>query len=372
MSEVGPSGDQYTDVDVIRRLFAGERLRVGRELRALSQTEVGDAGGVTAAAISQFEHGDAKPSTETLERIAQALDVPIGFFAVGPSDIDLTTPAFFRSLHSAPASERKRARALSLVVRWLALALERWVRLPNLDVPKIPVSKDTGQDDVEHTAASIRKQWQLKPGPVDHAVRLLERHGIVVTRFEVGTHEMDAFSVPFPDRPVVVLGADKGDRARSRFDALHELGHLVMHDPDDRVDKVAEQQAHWFAAAFLMPAQDIVDALPSKLDVRHLVSLKGEWGTSMAALLRRARDLRVMDQRPYVSAMKALSAHGWRTREPGDLGPPEMPVLLQRALELVEEQGITLREVAKEARLPIDDVRHILGASRDPRPGVAL
>jgi Zn-dependent peptidase ImmA (M78 family) len=35
--------------------------------------------------------------------------------------------------------------------------------------------------------------------------------------------------VPFADHSVVVLGTDKDDRARSRFDGAHELGYLVVH-----------------------------------------------------------------------------------------------------------------------------------------------
>jgi Zn-dependent peptidase ImmA (M78 family) len=60
-------------------------------------------------------------------------------------------------------------------------------------------------------------------------VELLEDHGIVVIRLPLQIADVDAFSLPFPDHPVVVLGADKDDRARSRFDGAHELGHLVMH-----------------------------------------------------------------------------------------------------------------------------------------------
>lgn len=372
MSDIGGPGGRANEAEAVRRLFDGERLRFARELRGLSQTALGVDAEVSAAAISQFEHGDARPSAETLLLLADSLGVPAGFFAVRPTDTDLSLPAFFRSLRSTSATERKRARALTLVVRWLALALEQRVRLPDLDVPHIPIGRNADQDQVEDVAAAVRRGWSLERAPVDHAMRLLERHGVVVTRFEVGTRQTDAFSVPFQDRPVVVLGADKGDRARSRFDALHELGHLVMHEAHDRADKQVEQQAHWFAAAFLMPADDIADELPAAFDVRHLVALKGYWGASIAALLRRARDLGTMDQRAYVNAMKAMSARGWRRWEPGDLGPPEAPVLLQRAIEVLEERGTTLQEIADEARLPLADVQYILGSSRDPRPEIAV
>ena len=62
---------------------------------------------------------------------------------------------------------------------------------------------------------------------------------------------------------MVVLGSDKADRARSRFDGAHELGHLVMHGEQIRAMKEVETQAHQFAAAFLMPANDIREQLPT-------------------------------------------------------------------------------------------------------------
>jgi Zn-dependent peptidase ImmA (M78 family) len=58
-------------------------------------------------------------------------------------------------------------------------------------------------------------------------------HGVIVTRLRSGLERVDAFSRWFEGRPLVVLCADKRDTARSRLDAAHELGHLVMrHDAE--------------------------------------------------------------------------------------------------------------------------------------------
>lgn len=70
-------------------------------------------------------------------------------------------------------------------------------------------------------------------------------------RLPLESADVDAFSLPFPDYPVVVLGADKNDRARSRFDGAHELAHLVLHGEQIWGVKEVETQAHQFAAAFL-------------------------------------------------------------------------------------------------------------------------
>ncbi|MEU5903786.1 ImmA/IrrE family metallo-endopeptidase [Micromonospora sp. NPDC047467] len=259
-------------------------------------------------------------------------------------------------------------------MREISRQLETFVRLPNVDIPSARenVTEETRHEEIEKIAESVRKQWNLPPGPVDDVVLELERHGIVTTRFNVGHAQIDAFSVPFADRPIVVLGADKNLRDRSRFDAAHELGHLVMHSEHQAGSKAIETQAHQFAAAFLMPAGQIRDQLPARADWPELMRLKAYWQVSIAALLMRARTLGVMTEPAYVQAMKIMSTRGWRQNEPGVLGEPERPVLLPRALEVAASVGIPLSLLAQRAGLPEADVRSIIGAETDERPTVKL
>lgn len=95
----------------------------------------------------------------------------------------------------------------------------------------------------------------------------------------------------YPTAPVVVLCSDKDDLARSRFDAAHELGHLVLNGDQGWGMKEVETQAHRFTAAFLMPREDTYSDLPDRADWRTLFALKQEWEVSIVALLRRSRDL---------------------------------------------------------------------------------
>ena len=156
-------------------------------------------------------------------------------------------------------------------------------------------------------------------------IGLLEDHGVGVLRSALASTDVDAFSVPYPDRPVVVLSTDKNDRARSRFDAAHELGHLVLHRDDVWGMKWVEDQAHWFAAAFLMPASDIEGQLPTRLDWDQFFALKRHGQVSLQALLRRARDLGTISDAQYLNGVEAISARGWRRLEPIPLGPCETP-----------------------------------------------
>jgi Zn-dependent peptidase ImmA (M78 family)/DNA-binding XRE family transcriptional regulator len=355
-------------------LFDRHRLRVARELRGLSQVELArEVGAVRAASLSQFENGHARPSSATLLRLSVALRVPVAFFAApARPDRSGVTNGFFRSLRSTPPRERQQALAFVELTRELSRQLEAFVRLPSVEIPR---SQDVMTDattcaEIESIAAQARAQWQIPRGPVDNMVRLLELHGIVTTRFHVGLARIDAFSVPFPDRPVVVLGADKNLRDRSRFDAAHELAHLVMHREDQAGNKIIEMQAHQFAAAFLMPANDIKDELPSRIDWPTLLRLKARWHVSIAALLKRARTLDVMEDRTYTQAMKTMSTRGWRKQEPGDIGPPESPILLRRAVEIVGQAGVPLHDLARRAGLPEGDINSILGTTDDDRPRV--
>ena len=354
-------------------LVDGDRIRLARELHGWTQQQLVGATerALTTAALSQLEKNHTRPSARTLAAIAAATKCPLEFFVSRPHD---RAPAgFFRSLRAASACDRRQYLARARLLHDFMSALEEYVTLPELDLPRFTLQ--TGETrEIETVAERVRAGWGIGDGPLKHVIRTLERRGIVVVRVAEFTREIDAFSVCFEERPLVVLGSEKGVTARSRFDAAHELGHLVLHDDDDAGTKESERQAHEFAAAFLMPATAIRDQLPSRADWPKLMRLKVQWRVSMQALLRRAMTLEVMSPQRYVGAMKAVSARGWRSTEPGDneLGPLEAPTLLANALEALDEEGRNWEDVANEASLPIDEIRLILSRTRNPRPNVTL
>lgn len=339
-------------------------------MRGWTQAELGAQveGGLSSAAISQLENGRTRPSATTVRSLSAALDYPMGFFLLRDGDDD--PPGFFRRLQSVPARERRKALGRAQILYDLVAAIERHLRLPEVDVPRL-TGGPRSPEDIEQLASRVRRHWDIEPGPVPHVVRSLERHGVIVARFAMERSDIDGFSVWHEDHPVVVLGDDKGVAARSRFDAAHELGHLVMHGPDRAGTREAEKEAHRFAAAFLMPKDEILGLLPQRVDWRLLVDLKAEWGVSIGALLQRAKDLGRMNPHAHLNAMKAMSAKGWRTKEPGDelLGSPEGPRMLAKALRHLErEMGITLLDLAAEAALPLDEIQRVATLSSDHRP----
>ena len=316
--------------------FQPGRLRLARDVEKMSQTSLADLISATPAAISQFESGETSPSEDKVSSMAAALGVPVSFLRLPMTEMH---EGFFRSLRKSTVAERRWARSLAHLVHDLAVEPSAAATLAPLDLPYLPVDTlDPESVLVTEAAQSVRERWDVPSGPISDVVALLEQHGLLVIRLPLGSADVDAFSLPFADRPVVVLSDNKGDRGRSRFDAAHELGHLVMHGTSVWGVKEVETQAHRFAAEFLMPAADIRDELPATADWAAFFALKQRWHVSLAALLMRAKTLNVMSQAAYTTAMKGLSARGWRRAEPIPLGMPEGPRVTTALLDVARNE----------------------------------
>jgi Zn-dependent peptidase ImmA (M78 family) len=205
-------------------------------------------------------------------------------------------------------------------------------------------------------------------------VRRIERLGCVVIRLPVNETGIDAFSVPYSDRPIIVLGSDNEAFDRYRWNAAHELGHLVIHGQlKSEPTKEQETHADRFAAALLMPSTEVRFLLPRYVDWSVFLGLKRDWGVSIAALINRAHQLELLTDAQRTRAFKTMSYRGWRKQEPVDLGPPESPSLLELAVQAtIETQGIDQRGVARMARLAAEDVERLVSGTKHSRPVVAI
>ena len=357
--------------------FDRNRLRLARELKGWTKQRLADAADVTPAAISQYESGANKPGRAILATMALALGMPQGFFNAGrPTAQANSDTAHFRSLRSTSLRDRRKALTYATFAWEITGELEKRVKLPKLVLPSAVVSETAARNDIEALAVSCRHALGIQSGPVPNVVRLLEANGVVVVRLPMACREVDAFSCTLEGRPIVLLSDDKNDKARSRHDAAHELGHLVMHDDVDPGSQLVERQANNFAASFLMPAEEIGSQLPTRLDWSQLIDLKMEWGVSLASLLYRSKTLGIISDSTYRRGFTSLNSRRgpdgatWRVSEPGDLGPPEQPLLLRKSLELLDAEGIGIESLSNQLELPADIVRHLVGS--DDRPSVDL
>ncbi len=355
-----------------------DRIRLARELRGLTQREVVELMdyAITPAALSQIEAGKSRPRQQTLEMLAGALEVPETFFSA-QWRTDGQPVTFFRHLRSTSVRTRRRAAAQVVLLADFVEALSQRVLLPELAVPSIPAARGASTEEIESAALRVREDWNLGMEPVRHVVRELERNGVVVARLRLDSTAVDAFAARAGSRPLVFLTDDKSDNfVRSRLDASHELGHLVMHEHVEPGTREVERQAQEFASCFLLPSECARELLPTRLDAAgwsRLMEIKRSWGISIAALLFRARSLRILSEDSYRSAMRYMSARGWRTQEPGDreLGSPEAPLLIERAIRRAKvELGLSFDALTRSAHLPTDDMRRLVEGAVDSRPTI--
>lgn len=299
----------------------------------MTQQGLAEAARVTQPAISQIEKG-GPVTEETLRAIAAATGYGTEFFRRGALPDLPELSLRYRKRASTRRSDEKRVRAHCRQGIELIGQLEQQAQLP--PVALAPTHGEVGDDDIEELAVSIRHQLGIGPDdPVPNVMRAIERGGIVVFGASVNLDKHDAASVwpNFPvGRPVVCYTRGwPGDR--QRLSIAHEVGHLVLHQTRTVEAGRAETEAFRFGGAFLIPKEAAIEAIEAPATLRSLAWAKSRWGVSIAALIRRCHDLRIIDTRRYQSLMKQLSARGWRKKEPVHV-PAEQPALLPRMLHL--------------------------------------
>lgn len=346
-----------------------ERLREARLARGYSIAQLAEIVGVSRQAISQFELGRSKPGGDVLAKMVDALHFPNAFFTSSPSTSHGPVGViFFRSLQSATKMSRE---MVSVRLQWLERIfgyLEDYVAFPKVDVPDLGLEDTFDPEEIEEIARKVREHWGLGMGPIPNVVFLLEKHGVIVARGSSGDSKTDGCSQWRGDRPFVFLGSDKNSAVRSRFDAAHELGHLVLHSGienlqfDQKLLKRLEQDANRFASAFLLPRESFTQEIMS-FSLKHFEALKKRWKVSMAAMIHRCSDLDLLSENQRLYLWRQMSASGYRRREPlDDVFVPESPTVLKQAVEVLVQNGImSSYGIVDDLRLPQGELESLCG-----------
>ena len=361
----GPGSDELpmTSPAEIQLAFSPSRLLLARRRRRMSQSDLAAAIGMTPRMVRMYEPGERDPPPATIEKLAAALTFPAVFFA-GPS-LDLLADrqggASFRALYALKARDRDAALSTGDLAALLSTSVERRFRLPELDLPDYSeADSDTLVDPTDRVhraelaAQLLRAHWQLGDGPIASMFRLLEAKGVRVFRLSEEVEEVDAFCFWNSGRPFVMLNTAKSGE-RSRFDAAHELGHLVLHRPVREFGREEEEEANAFASAFLMPQASILRELPSVPAEPYLLALKPRWRVSMAALLRRGRDLGRYSEWQYKQVCIHLSQTGQRRAERDPL-PHEYSLIYEKVLRALQNSGQTLSWLADAIDVTLEEL----------------
>ena len=362
------------------KYFNGERLKIARMWRNLSATQLADLTGFSRQTISMLENGKLmNPEFATVQKLSEKLGFPVTFF-LEETKINLNeSTTYFRSLLTTNKKYRVEQEEKIKFIAIVYNMLSEYLEFEKVNLPQIPTNATP-----QEAANILREYWGLGNRPIENIVYLAESNGLIVTDFETATGDVDAFShkITSDDMETYLIGYSKNKRtaARIHFDVAHEIGHILLHNWREDLEcidkeefKEIELQAHAFASAFLLPEDEFrKDVRPYATNLAYYTELKKTWKVSIAAMIRRAKDLDIITADDYSRLMRNMQKQGIRKIEPLDdeLVTAE-PSLLRQAIKILFDQKVFtpnefLEELSREYGLTLypKDIETLLGLKK--------
>lgn len=327
----------------------GTRLKEARLFNHLTMSSLADQVGVSKQAISKYEHNKIEISSNVFQKLVQVLNFPLYFFTDVEKVPYQDDGTFYRSRLTATQSEKQPSKTYKKAAAYLRDYFENYIDFPTLDTN---IELDGAP---ENAANELRELWQLDDRPINDIVDLMERHGLIIVNVDFNSNKIDARSgyVEIGEKQyyIVLVNAENTNFFREQFTLAHELGHYAMHaklyhPQEDLLGqdyRNIENEANKFASAFLMPKDSFTADLTRDgfINLDTFIDLKSKWNVSIAAMVHRAHDLELIDDREYVKLQKQISYRGWRIKEiMDDEKIMSEPKALNQAFELLEEHQV--------------------------------
>lgn len=342
-------------------MFNPARLSVARKRRQMTKKLLAEKANISQLTLTRIENGDTlEPEEETISSLAKALSYPEQFFYGDECDELTVDQVSFRSLKAMTAKQKDSALAAGVVARLFDDWINDRFNLPKPDLP------DLRDEDPEFAAIALRKYWGIGSRPIPHLIKLLESKGIRVFSLAENNKNVDAFSCWRDGIPYIFLNTFKSAE-RSRFDAAHEIGHLVLHKHSGTNGRDVEREADKFASSLLIPRDDFISQLPKIRSLDQLVVKKSRWGVSVAALARTAFDTGILSDWHYRDLCKKISYLGYRTEEPQPMEREES-IVWRKIFEELWQDRITKYRIASDLSIPVDELSALLDGVMGKRP----
>jgi Zn-dependent peptidase ImmA (M78 family)/DNA-binding XRE family transcriptional regulator len=332
--------------------FNSSRLSIARKRRVLNKTALAKRIGVDLRTIARWENCESEPTPENVDAIVRVLQFPRGFFYGDDIEEPAAEVTSFRSQKSLSAALRDAALAAGAI----GFCIADWV----YDRFELPPSKipDLSSYEPESAARALRQEWELGEKPISNMIQLLESKGVRVFSLAENTMRVNAYSTWRVDTPYIFLNTIKSAEC-SRFDAAHELGHLVLHQDCKMKGREAEDQANAFARAFLMPKADVLSALPRVRDLQQLIVIKVRWLVSVAALNYRLHKLGIISDWKNRDFCIEIAKKGYNKNEPRPMDR-ERSLVWEKVLKTLWSERTTQVDIASNLNLPLSEVEGLL------------
>lgn len=317
------------------------RIRNGFSLRSLA-----DILCISHTAISKIEKGDLMPSSEILIKISKAFNVKVSeLFKEPQKELEIKEINYRKSSKFTLKNK-------GIVEEITKEKLQKYLEVEDI----IPYKKNNNisieqlyftinsLDEIEENVVIVRDKLKLGLDPISNMINLLEALGIIVI-FINTIKGFDGKEGLVNNKPFIIVANDKpGDR--QRYNLAHELGHLIV--KFDNLDP--EQVANYFAGAFLIPRESLLNDLGEKrkkLSLFELENLKRKYKVSMQSIIFRAHQLGIINEYEKTRLFKQFSMLGYRKNEPVNIEKEETFKFENMICELVSEGYISESKAAE-------------------------
>jgi len=324
--------------------FNPTRLSIARKRRMLNKKDFAEKIEVATHTAVRWENNQTEPTLENITAFARVLKYPRQFFF--GADIDTADSAItsFRSQTAMSAAIRDAA----LAAGSLGFLISDWID-SKFDLPAINLP-DLHLYEPEAAATALRQEWGLGERPISNMIQLLESKGVRVFALAENTAKVNAYSLWRKDKAYVFLNTFKSAES-SRFDAAHELAHLILHQDGQVSGRPAEDQANRFASEFLMPKADVLGVLPRIAYLEQLIRAKTRWKVSVAALNYRLHHLGITTEWKYRDLCIEISKRGYNKGEPQEI-ERETSIVWRKVLNALWAEHTTHLDIAELLAIP--------------------
>lgn len=340
----------------------GNRLKQARKAIGLSLRALSGKVGLSHTAIQKYEKGELFPSSDSLIKLANAIQIPIEHL-FRPETVKIGKFKFRKKSSLRVKSQQE-------IEYQIKDKLERRLELENcypssivkkFDSQKLPDFKVNTYSDIEDAANKLRAHWKLGHAPIHDLIDVFENNGIRVIEVDTSDTAFDGLFFLANNEPVVVISNNwPGDR--QRFTLAHELGHLIFQNSLPK-DIEEEKACNRFAGSFIFPKPAVQQEFGknrSSIELRELLLAKQEYGLSMYGVLFRLCQSKIINESLFKNWQIRIGKEGWRKYEPGEPLPSEVAhVFEQMIFHALGEEYISEAKAAELLNVSIDSFRRL-------------
>lgn len=292
------------------------RLRDARQETGLSARAVAalmpKRVAVSYGAITAYERGTTVPPVDVLAALADVYRRPINWFLDSRESL---TAFQFRNLGSrVPVSELRQFEALA--GKWAEAYAKLRRHLNVSSARREDTISEVSKSSPADLATSIRGQWGLKDDqPIHNTVAVLEDSFAALALELRASFGIDGAAARRGQDAVVVFNP-LVNNDRLRMNVAHEIAHLLVHRNGDTNGPAFDKFAYTFAMNLLIPESQLHAAFKGK-SFLQLIQYKERFGVSLAAMIYRAEQLKIINTTTARMLWTDMARRGWKNNEPG-------------------------------------------------------